>query len=479
MTKVLIGLIREVPELNRPRGVENIWRSRASSRSGILIIEFTVWAITVCILTWVLFQSSVSETHDRVSVVAGFVVSIFGVRVFLSHGVHRISVLGLFNLSTALFVGVAGVYTALDAAHGLNNFYLATAVVAGLAVQIATTALAWGRNTGEDITLSLPPEHVVQWARRWGMFLLVLLIIARLFPGTDGIRAYLESGAFVSIVVLSIGILWRKKIRIYSWSAVVLLACLVIYAELFHSGQGRLRVVALACTIGVLVSIRFQKNIVKIAVVCMVPLVLIWLSYDRLALQESIHAGASEGRTGLESMMSPIIVFAQLLEAQQDHGFPLSYGFNLLSFPALLLPGDGEPWALGYELVQITSPERYGSGYSVVASSTGEAVFNFGLFGLVLAVPVVALIVRLLDRQLARTISKSNITAFVLVSIAFWAICAGSFADFTWSGQHTYLARIATRFPFVLVFAVIACFHMERAKPRERLLAHDSAGHRT
>lgn len=446
----------------------DVQRVRTPKNVSILIIELMGWVVILCLLAWSLFQTTNPAVQTRVSVISGVLVSVFGVRAFLGHAQRRISVLGLFNLSTALFIGVAGIYTALDADNGLSDFYLACAIVGSFAVQVATTALAWGRNTDQALRFTLPPDHAAHWATRWGMFLLVILAIVQVASDGGSIRAYIEAGAFVSITVLAIGVLWREQARIYSWRTVMLLGCLVLYAELFHSGQGRLRVVALACTIGVLVSIRFQKRIVKLAVVGLIPLALLWLSYDRLSLQESLQTGASEGRTGLESMMSPIIVFAQLLEAQQVQGFPLSYGYNLLSFLALLAPGEAEPRALGYELVQITSPERYGSGYSVVASSTGEAVYNFGLFGFVVVVPVVAFIVHMLDKLLARTVTKVNLTTFGLIAIVFWAICAGSFADFTWSGQHTYLARIAMRLPFIAGLAIFAWIYGSRTRQVQR-----------
>lgn len=447
----------------------DVQRIRASKSVSILLLELMGWVSITCLLAWTLFQTTDPMVYSRVSVTGGFLVIIFGVRAFLGHAHRRISVLGLFNLSTALFVGVAGVYTALETGNDLSEFYLACVILGSLAVQVATTALAWGRNTGEAIRFTLPPEYAAHWATRSGIVVLVALAGVQLISDGEAVRVNVEAGAFVTITVLAIGILWRQEARLYSWGSVILLGCLVLYAELFHSGQGRLRVVALACTLGVLFSIRFQKRIVKLAVVGLIPLALLWLAYDRLKLQESLQVGASEGRTGLESMMSPIVVFTQLLEAQQVHGYPLSYGYNLFSFPALLLPGEAEPRALGYELVRITSPERYGTGYSVVASSTGEAVYNFGLLGLVFVVPVVAVIVRLLDKLLSRSVTKANRTTLGLIAVVFLSMCAGSFADFTWSGQHTYFARIAARLPFIAGFAVLAWLHDNLS--RQRVLA--------
>src|SRR5699024_12409470 len=85
-------------------------------------------------------------------------------------------------------------------------------------------------------------------------------------------------------------------------------------------------------------------------------------------------------------MVAPLNVFALMLEALHEHGFTPSYGYNLLSVPALFIPESiwpNQPRALGYEVVRFDAPELYGEGiYSNFVSSTGEALSLFASMGL-------------------------------------------------------------------------------------------------
>jgi hypothetical protein len=123
-----------------------------------------------------------------------------------------------------------------------------------------------------------------------------------------------------------------------------------------------------------------------------------------LSLQESLHAGASHGHNGLESMLSPIQVFAQIIQAMSGRAamFSPTWGRSFLSIPFVVIPQHLRPgWApqaVGYDLVHLTAPDRFGSGYSV-ATVYGEWYWNFGWLGLILAVPVLAWLVAPVDTR--------------------------------------------------------------------------------
>lgn len=192
-----------------------------------------------------------------------------------------------------------------------------------------------------------------------------------------------------------------------------------------------------------------------------------WLAQDRKELQESLRIGASEGRNGLESMLEPIIVFGRLIQSHIEGSFQLSFGQNLLSFPFAFVPESwfrDAPQALGYELVNIWAPEKYGTGYSVVATTSGEAYFNFGWFGLVLIVPVMVFLLRLLDNGMVKRMSAENVNLAALLWIVFWAMLAGGISDFTWSGQHTFLTRATTRLPLLVILSGLALMHSRRSR---------------
>lgn len=137
-----------------------------------------------------------------------------------------------------------------------------------------------------------------------------------------------------------------------------------------------------------------------------------------------------------------------------------SMGTIFFSVPALLIPDwlwPNQPRALGYELVQFSYPERYGDGiYSTVATSTGEGFFNFGWFGLLFAVVFATIFLRIIDSCLDKYSHRKNVTIFVVLGLVLIAMLAGSVADYTWSGVHTYVARMIKRVPIFLLIVMLA-----------------------
>src|SRR5699024_6182343 len=146
--------------------------------------------------------------------------------------------------------------------------------------------------------------------------------------------------------------------------------------------RSRLLIVALDCAIAVIFAFRCLRLTLKIVIVLVIPLSLWWMAMDRLALEQGISGASTAGRTGLESMVAPLNVFALMLDALHEHRFTPSYDYNLLSVPALFIPESiwlNQPRALGYEVVRFDAPELYGDLiFSTVVSSTGEAIYNFG-----------------------------------------------------------------------------------------------------
>ena len=147
--------------------------------------------------------------------------------------------------------------------------------------------------------------------------------------------------------------------------------------------------------------------------------------------------GATAGRrSGLESMIQPLLGFGRLLQAQAEEGFELRWGSTILSYPATIVPDwlfAGGPTALGYDLVQLWSPSRYGTGYSVAATVVGESVYNFGpLFGVLITILVIAIALRLLDKALTASAARAGAGAMSLLALA---VCECSPAQSaTWCG---------------------------------------------
>lgn len=426
------------------------------------ILEACFWTLVILGLVITLANATAGTDHYRTAVATGIAVTVFGVRAFLGDGGGRITALGLFNLSTALFVGFGAIYAGNTEDVRVPGLYLALAALAVFIPQVAVTMLSWGQ--AGAVTAQFPEEKDSRWLTRWGFAGLVGAAAVKYVGLSPSFDPLIEAAAFTAITIIAVGLYWRPNASIISWATFTVGALAVIYAEVFHIGSGRLRIVALICAIGVVVTARFQRKALKWATVTTIGPALWWLAQDRKDLQESLQAGASQGRTGLESMLEPVIVFGKLIQAHFEYGFPLSYGYNLLSYPFAFIPESwfpDAPQALGYELVLIWAPEKYGSGYSVVATNSGEAYYNFGWFGLVLIIPALVILLRLLDHQMVKRMSATTVGVGALLWIVFWAMLAGGISDLTWSGQHTFLTRASTRLPLLILLVAFAAFHVK------------------
>lgn len=450
-------------------------QTRMGAVTAARIMEGCFWGLVVIGLTAVWGQAHTDREMFQLLTAAGVAVTIFGARAFIGHGQGRITALGLFNLSTALFVGFGAIYAGYTQESMAPAYYVLAATMGAFVPQIAITLFGWGK--AGQVTPQYPGQITNKWLTGAGLVALGAAAGARFISSLTPFAPYIEATAFAAITIITVGFFWRPQASLISWASLFVGALVIMYAEVFHIGTGRLRIVALVCTVGVIISARFQRRALKWLTIAAIGPALYWLAQDRKELQESLHAGASAGRNGLESMLEPIQVFAKLIQAHLESGFPLSYGVNLLSYPSLLLPASwvpNAPQALGYELVKIHAPARYGSGYSVVATSSGEAYFNFGIVGLALMVPVLVYLLNLLDRAMVKRMSSPASGTLALLGIVFWAMLAGGIADLTWSGQHTLLTRVTTRLPLLLVLAALAWTHAKlghnkKAKPVRRI----------
>src|SRR5690625_1266980 len=430
-------------------------RTRLAKQLSLL--EALVWILAVVVAWWWIL--SATEQALQSAIYYASVVSVLaGVRAFLGHGKNIITATGLYGLSTGMFIGYSGIILAGQPTIDPPWYYLALASGAGLTAQIGTTLLAWRYTPTRVFPTHWFQARSANWAVGAGLLMLGLAVALQLI--VPDWQWWAEASAFSAICVLTGGLMLRDKARLLSISTVCIAATVILYAEFFHAGTGRLLIVALACAIAVIFAFRFQRLTLKIAIVLVIPLALWWMAMDRLALEQGISGASTAGRTGLESMVAPLNVFALMLEALHEHGFTPSYGYNLLSVPALFIPESiwpNQPRALGYEVVRFDAPELYGDGiFSTVVSSTGEAIYNFGWWGLALIIVVAAIVLRLLDGFLLSRLSAQRLSVMGLLGLVFAAMLAGAIADYTWSGVHTYAARMIARLPAFLLIVTAA-----------------------
>lgn len=416
-----------------------------------------VCAAVIALLTFVTALIH-QDPQDRWGIVVAASVAnlLFGVVVFLRHGGVRITVLGLFNVAMSMFVGFAGAYAALEKDNRIDPMNLGFAILAASALQVLVVLFS---RQPEHAAVPVPVQRQdANWAIRWGIIVLGVLTYLEVVAPFGDLGGWLEGAAVSATIVLAIGIYWRPQARLISFGTLIVGVAFILYAGVFHSGGGRLRIIALACGLLLLISLRFRKGALKWLAVAGAPVALFLLAQQRLTLQESLSVGASIGRNGLESMLVPIVILGQLIRAQAE-GLALQWGSSLLSFPAALIPESwfpNAPKALGYELVKITSPGRYNTEFSTAGTVASEAIWNWSFVGIIIAAPLLAWLFAVIDRRIVRASTRAQNSRAAIVSLAFWVVIGGAIADLAWNGQHVFLIRTVTRLPILIGLWVVA-----------------------
>ncbi|MBB2985549.1 O-antigen polymerase [Terracoccus luteus] len=400
------------------------------------------------------------------SVLVALICMAFGARVLVGHGL-RVTSLGLFNYSCALFVGYAGLVAAQDDDSIVQPKYLAIALAASVLTQIVVTFVAW-REPGDVVCGRLSVSDG-RWLTRCALGCLVALFVLQSALARGAVL--IEGAAFMCVVLVAIGVGLREGSALTKPDNLYVLAAFGVYAAYFQGGTGRLRLVAALCAVITVYTFRYPLRRIKVAMVLCTPLALYALAHQRLSYQESLSVGASAGRSGLESMLSPVIVLGQLVQGQADGSVHLSFGYSFLSVPFVFVPAAFTPaWvpdALGYALVEIVDPQRAGTGFSVASTEFGEWIYNFGLLGLVAMVPLIAWLLRQLDRRMEQAMAKLAGRRDAVV-VAFWAMLAGSIGDVAWSGMHIWIARSVARLPLLAALLVIMWRPSPRRSPADR-----------
>lgn len=412
------------------------------------------WIAWLCVIVALWLWQGFGPANPAISFVAGGTSILFGVRVFLWHGRSRITVLGLFNLASVMFVGASGIYAASDPQSRVANEYLTHAILTATLLMVLVSMFAWGKS--KKVVFRPAGDSVCWWLIGCGVGALLVLSALKSL-GMEALAPWLEASAYTSIVVFAVGVLLKNDARLFSAGMFGIALSFVMYTFVFHTGGGRLRIVALACTLAMLVTIRFPYRIIKPAMIAAVPLALFFLAQQRLTLQEEI-SGSPSGNNGLESMLVPIIVLALLFRAQ-DRGLPYDLGENFLSIPAAFLPEawvPNAPEAIGYALVPIQNPGLVGTGFSTAGTLAGEHVYSFGLAGVVLIAPVVGLIIRAFDYRIVTVANRAFESRRAALSLVFWTAIAGAVADLAWAGTHIFVMRTVQRLPVWLLLLLPA-----------------------
>lgn len=402
----------------------------------------TAWGGLVLTLGVLLLTPGPSEASHRL---LALTIAATGTAIFLLHGTRRVTATGLFALGTGIFMGYGGWVVAGEDPPSIGLHTALTATALGLNLSL----LLMSGRTAEAET---PSSHSSGVFTGSGLAAMVVLVLAR--PVLPSLLA--EGAAFMATLIFAVGVIHSPRALVVRLAPLLVLPHVIAYSELFHGSSGRLRLVALLGGLALLYTARITRTWHKPAIIVMLPVALVYLARDRLAFQDETYGpGASAGRSGLESLLTPPRAFGQLVEAQAAGEVPLYWGTSFLSPLTSLLPwSPSSEWApaiFNYELVRVVHPHLYETGYSTAGSYFGEWWWNFGLVGIGFAALATGPLLGLLDRLLMRTLGSIGEVGHGAVLACAVLAFGGGVADLAWAGPHTWTMRGITRLPLLLV----------------------------
>ena len=319
--------------------------------------------------------------------------------------------------------------------------------------------LAWD-NRRQDWRTTVPKLPSISDCR-WITAVALAALLATLVAYELGIEipTGVENVAFPAIVLLAVGLWFRPHTAALSLATLLVLASAVAYAVIFHSGTGRLhRGSGLRLEHPLHGALSTDSSVEARCSRLGAGSGLWWLANERLALQESLNRGGSEGRTR-SRVDDRRRLGTRTGHSLREFGRRSQLRAHLVTLPLAFLPSaltaGWAPQAVGYELVKITAPDEYNSGYSVASTFLGEWIFNFAPMGALFAVPLVVLGLRYLNRKFGDAMTRVGDGRGAMIWLAFWVMLCGGIADFTWSGIHTLGARFLFRLPLLIAVYVL------------------------
>jgi hypothetical protein len=411
-----------------------------------------------------------ATTVDATAALSGLA-TLFGLWVFWRHGDGRITATGMYNFAFALFVGFAGLYQVATSPQAASSGSLLVAVAWCYFLHVVTWLLFWANEptpSPDDVPDSSP--EVTRWAAWLGLFLLMAAVLMRAL-GADSMFLATVTG-FVGTTLLGVGLLRGPSGHRWLYCSVAISAAFAAYAYYLFNGFGRIVLGSLGFGLLVVLAQRTRGKLVKLVVLLGAAPVLLTLAKVRILAVEQMRPDLPTRENGLESVVSPLRSFASLLDYNRMGLLPHGWGHTFWAALVVVVPRDfwpGKPIGFGAELVPFISPRMVGTGHSEAALFFGEWLFNFGLPGLLIMVPIAGIAMRGLDQLLARAMCLPLDSRGAIMRYTTALVATSGVMDLMWVGTFGYTSRIVFR---LLILAAVFAVFTRRAEPaRPRLLA--------
>lgn len=377
---------------------------------------------------------------------------------FWSNGRRRITAANIYLFSTGLFVFFPAIYLVGNDPISFGQAAIVPAVSVAYFVQIVLYHFFW-ETQDEGAVVAAQPDadsRVNSWGVWTGLAMVVAGVALRL-PGAPD-SPLLNATVFSGVALLSVASLRRTGRVGPGWYLLIVLA-LLAYAEYAFTGFGRLQLGALAFCVAIAAAHRWPGRSVKVAVLAATVPTLMYFAASRVAFTAALNPAQPASVNGLESVVSPLVRFAQLIEVAQAEELQYTYFNSIFATATFWVPRGlwaDKPIGFGAELAHFFRPELDGTGHSELALFYGEWLFAFGLASLVMMVPAIGLLVRWMDRILQKAGEMAIYDRVDLLKVVAIIIACASLADLVWGGTFTFGVRVGTRLGVLFALYVIA-----------------------
>lgn len=388
----------------------------------------------------------------------GILQLVFGAWIFWTHGGRQITAAGIYSMSSSIFVGFAATYyAALYGSDVPRAVYQATALC--YFSHVAMYTLFW-RNSYPAQRASVrvyPTEQVTAWLGRTGLVLLPTSVAAH-FAGIGFI--IIDSMAFVSLVFLACAAFYHPGgPTARPWYLFAAVAGFVVYASVFFSGFGRLKLATLGIVFAAAACRYLRHRSAKLITLASLPGALLLFGAMRVAFMQEQYGQEDTENSGIDSVINPLFTFGQLIDGVEGGAIEHGHGSTFIATLFLYVPRalwEGKPIGFGSVLAKtLLEDGTYVEGTSLAALSPGEWFYNFGILGIVPMVVVLGLAIRWLDGVLRRVLARSLDTRnnFLVLTAALVAVAGMS--DLMWVGTFTFNERGGTRLVVILAIALL------------------------
>lgn len=418
------------------------------------------WKLSSGLVAWaiagLLANLPLATDHAEYAQIAvGFVGIAHCVIGFWRDGGARITAPGVYLLSSGLFVFYPAIYLAIQPTATLTGPHTLLAVNLAYWSQVALFHFFWEPRTIRSVSVTfIQGPEVTRWGATWGVALILLGAIGAQLHWDDS-AIWTDAAAYTGTVILAVALLRREGFSLVPY--IIVGAALLAYVEFIFTGFGRLRIGALGIALVLVVATR-RNHLAKAALLASFPPVLAYLAADRIQFTAGINPNQSPDVTGLESVISPFLRFAQILQIESAGELPNSWGASFFAAFTALIPRQlwpEKPVGFGAELAQFFRPELVGTGHSEAALLFGEWVWGFGFAGIILMIPVIGMFIRVIDNTLLASSASALATRRNLLHVAMLIILVASIVDLFWVGSFTYVARVGPRLIIVGIIFVL------------------------